>query len=88
MVRWKKSSSGKGTSGGEHERGDYSPSRHWVVGFGVSPEKIFEFWALFFFVEYTWRVAVFLCRSDNFDIRYCFYKISDNFELEFKDLKE
>ena len=42
----------------------------------------------FFFVEYTWRVAVFLCRSDNFDNRYCFYKISENFELEFKDFKE
>ena len=41
-----------------------------------------------FFVEYTWRVVVFLCHSDNFDIRYCFYKISENFELEFKDFKE
>ena len=31
---------------------------------------------------------MFLCRSDNFDIRYCFYKNSENFELEFKDFKE
>ena len=31
---------------------------------------------------------MFLCRSDNFAILYCFYKISENFELEFKDFKE
>ena len=41
----------------------------------------------FFSVEYTWRVLVFLCRSDNFDVRYCFFEISETFELEFKDLR-
>ena len=30
---------------------------------------------------------MFLCRSDNFDVRYCFFEISENFELEYKDLR-
>ena len=31
---------------------------------------------------------MFLCCSDNFDIRYHFYTISENFELEYKEFKE
>ena len=41
-----------------------------------------------FVVEYTWRVVLFLCRSDNFDILYYFYMISENFILGYKEFKK
>ena len=42
---------------------------------------------IFFLLSILGGVVVFLCRSDNFDIRYCFFEISENLNWNLRILR-